>query len=157
MRSACARRIVFLSLFAVFAIPAYAQQTGAIAGKVTDTSGGVLPGVTIEARSNVLPTPRVTSTGPNGEYRMPALPPGTYTVKFELTGMQTVSAAGARAAWPGHDCRRHARRRGSDRGGHRDRGDVARRARFRDDQERRLERADHRRCRSARNIATSSS
>src|SRR5687768_3912621 len=70
---------------------ATAQQTGAIAGKVTDTSGAVLPGVTIEARANVLPTPRVTTSGANGEYRMPALPPGTYTVKFELTGMQSVT------------------------------------------------------------------
>ena len=75
----------------VAAAPAGAQQTGAIAGKVTDTSGAVLPGVTIEARSNILPTPRVTTSGGNGEYRMPALPPGTYTIKFELAGMQTVT------------------------------------------------------------------
>ena len=33
----------------------------------------------------------MTITGANGEFRMPALPPGTYTLKFELTGMQTVS------------------------------------------------------------------
>jgi Carboxypeptidase regulatory-like domain len=82
--------LVLLCLL-VQAATAAAQQTGAIAGKVTDTSGAVLPGVTIEASANVLPTPRVTTSGANGEYRMPALPPGTYTVKFELTGMQTVS------------------------------------------------------------------
>ena len=87
-------RVRVLSFFALLLLSApaiaIAQQTGAIAGKVTDTSGAILPGVTIEARSNVLPTPRLTQTGANGEYRLPALPPGTYTVKFELSGMQTV-------------------------------------------------------------------
>ena len=82
---------LFLLLCLLVPAAATAQQTGAIAGKVTDTSGAVLPGVTISASSNVLPTPRVTTSGPGGDYRMPALPPGTYTLKFELSGMQTVS------------------------------------------------------------------
>jgi hypothetical protein len=72
-------------------VPAFAQQTGAISGKVTDSSSGVLPGVTVEARGDVLPAPRVTVTGDAGEYRLPALPPGTYTVTFTLAGMQTVT------------------------------------------------------------------
>jgi hypothetical protein len=70
---------------------ASAQQTGTIVGKVLDTGGLVLPGVTVEARSNVLPTPRTTVTGGAGEFRMPALPPGTYTVEFTLSGMATVT------------------------------------------------------------------
>ncbi len=79
----------FLALIlAVYAAPAYAQQTGSIVGKVVDSGGGVLPGVTVEASSSVLPTPRTTVSGANGEYRLPALPPGDYTVKFELAGMQ---------------------------------------------------------------------
>lgn len=69
---------------------AAAQQTGTINGKVSDASGLVLPGVTVEARSDVLPAPRVTTTGGAGEYRMPALPPGRYTVEFTLAGMTTV-------------------------------------------------------------------
>ena len=86
-------RALFLFLSGCLLVPivATAQQTGAIAGKVTDTSGAVLPGATVAASSNVLPTPRVTTTGANGEYRMPALPPGTYTLKFELSGMQAVT------------------------------------------------------------------
>ena len=84
-------RFLFLSGCLLVPIVATAQQTGAIAGKVTDTSGAVLPGATVAASSNVLPTPRVTTTGANGEYRMPALPPGTYTLKFELSGMQAVT------------------------------------------------------------------
>ena len=71
--------------------PALAQQTGTIVGKVMDSGGAVLPGVTIEATSSVLPTPRTTVSGPNGEFRLPALPPGDYSVKFELSGMQTVT------------------------------------------------------------------
>jgi hypothetical protein len=67
----------------------FAQQTGAIQGKVTDNTGGVLPGVTVEARSDVLPAPRVTTTDSSGRYQLPQLPPGQYTVTFTLSGMQT--------------------------------------------------------------------
>ena len=80
-----------LLCLALTAAPALAQQTGAISGKVVDASGGVLPGVTVEARSDVLPTPRVTTTGAAGDYRLPALPPGNYTLTFVLSGMQNVT------------------------------------------------------------------
>jgi hypothetical protein len=75
----------------VSVVSASAQQTGAIVGKVVDSSGGVLPGVTVEARAGVLPTPRVTTTGADGEYRLQALPPGDYTLTFVLSGMQDVT------------------------------------------------------------------
>ncbi|MGH9311251.1 MAG: carboxypeptidase regulatory-like domain-containing protein, partial [Vicinamibacterales bacterium] len=82
----------FLILFcALCALPAEAQQTGALSGRVTDTGGGVLPGVTVEARSALLPTPRVTVTEGTGDFRLPALVPGTYTVTFTLSGMQTAT------------------------------------------------------------------
>jgi hypothetical protein len=68
----------------------YAQQTGALGGRVADASDLALPGVTVEARADVLPAPRVAITEANGEYRMPALPPGNYTITFTLGGMQTV-------------------------------------------------------------------
>jgi hypothetical protein len=73
------------------AIPLFGQQTGEISGKVTASDGSALPGVTVEARSPVLPQPRVTVTGRNGEYRLPALLPGSYTLKFDLSGMQSVT------------------------------------------------------------------
>ena len=82
------RTLTFLFL-ALSAVPAVAQQTGSIQGKVTDTGGGVLPGVTVEARSSVLPGPRVTVTSGDGSYQLPALPPGEYTLTFTLDGMQT--------------------------------------------------------------------
>jgi hypothetical protein len=80
--------LAFLVL-ASAAVPAFAQQTGSIQGKVTDPQGAVLPGVTVEARSNVLPGPRVTVTSGDGTYQLPALPPGEYTLTFTLDGMQT--------------------------------------------------------------------
>src|SRR5262249_3758030 len=69
------------------------QQTGSIQGKVADTSGAVLPGVTVEAKSNVLPSPRTAVSGSDGIYQLAALPPGHYTVTFTISGFQPVSRA----------------------------------------------------------------
>jgi hypothetical protein len=86
------RSRIFLALIALLiTVPLLAQQTGAISGKVTATDGSALPGVTVEARSNVLPQPRVTTSDSNGDYRLPALIPGSYTLTFSLSGMQTVT------------------------------------------------------------------
>ena len=84
------RTLLCLSL-AALALPLFAQQTGSISGKVTATDGSSLPGVTVEARSNVLPQPRVTTTDEAGQYRLPQLIPGSYTLTFSLAGMQTVT------------------------------------------------------------------
>jgi hypothetical protein len=58
---------------------------------VATTDGSFLPGVTVEARSTVLPQPRVTVTSETGEYRLPLLPVGRYTVTFSLAGLETVT------------------------------------------------------------------
>jgi hypothetical protein len=81
-----------LSVLAVMlmATAVFAQQTGSISGKVT-SDNQALPGVTVEASSNVLPQARTTVTDSNGEYRMPQLIPGSYTLTFTLAGMQTVT------------------------------------------------------------------
>jgi hypothetical protein len=78
-------------LLATFSLPLLAQQTGVLSGKVTATDGSLLPGVTVEATSDVLPGPRATVTDARGEYRLPALPPGSYKVQFNLAGMQSVT------------------------------------------------------------------
>jgi len=80
-------------VFLLLLIPAaaFAQQTGSIQGKVVDTSGAVLPGVTVEAKSNVLPSSRTTVSGSDGIYVMPLLPPGHYTLTFTLSGFQTLT------------------------------------------------------------------
>jgi hypothetical protein len=73
-------------------LPAIAFAQGStIAGVVKDTSGAVLPGVTVEAASDVLiEKVRSAVTDGTGSYRILALPPGTYSVTFSLTGFSTV-------------------------------------------------------------------
>jgi hypothetical protein len=85
------RTVSLLTSAILVSATAFAQQTGSIQGKLTDNSGGVLPGVTVEARSDVLPGPRVTVTDGTGRYQLPQLPPGDYTVTFTLSGMQTAT------------------------------------------------------------------
>src|ERR1043166_8523243 len=85
-------RRLFCCLVLIFASTSlFAQQTGALHGKVTASDGSALPGVTVEAKSNVLPQPRVTVTDANGDYRLPQLQPGAYTLTFTLSGMQTAT------------------------------------------------------------------
>ncbi|MBP6715783.1 MAG: TonB-dependent receptor [Acidobacteria bacterium] len=90
MYSRVTRSLLFL-LMVFIAMPAFAQQTGTISGKVVDQSGASMPGVTVEARSTVLPGPRTSVTSSNGSYQLAALPPGDYTVAFTLSGMQAVN------------------------------------------------------------------
>lgn len=66
------------------------ELRGRIDGVVSDTSGGVLPGVTVTVSGPALIQPQTVVTGVEGTYRFPALPTGTYAVVFELGGFQTV-------------------------------------------------------------------
>src|SRR5690349_17872450 len=59
-----------------------------LTGPVKDAQGAVLPGVTVTATSPALIGTQVAVTEANGSYQFPALPPGTYTLKFELSGFQ---------------------------------------------------------------------
>src|SRR5438045_9219485 len=66
-------------------------QTSAIAGVVKDTSGAVLPGVTVEAASPALiEKVRSAVTDGSGQFKITALRPGTYTVTFTLPGFSVV-------------------------------------------------------------------
>jgi hypothetical protein len=67
-----------------------ASTTGSIQGKVADSSGGVLPGVTVSATSPSSMGIQTSVSDTSGNYRFPALPPGTYTVTFELPGFNTL-------------------------------------------------------------------
>src|SRR6266851_6632529 len=67
----------------------------AISGTVTDTSGSVLPGVTVEARSPALiEQVRTALTNGAGQYQIVDLRPGTYSVTFTLTGFGTLVREG---------------------------------------------------------------
>jgi len=63
-----------------------AGQTGSISGRVADENGGPLPGVAVEASGPAISAARVGVTGGDGAYRLDALPAGSYSVAFRLTG-----------------------------------------------------------------------
>ena len=89
---------VLIRLLVVMAIVGAAPSLAtaqSLAGTVRDTSGAVLPGVTIEASSPALITKvRTGVTDDTGQYRIPDLPPGTYKVTFTLPGFATVVREG---------------------------------------------------------------
>jgi hypothetical protein len=74
-----------------------AAQDASITGRVTDESGGVMPGVTVTATSPALQVPSVIAvTDEKGEYRLTPLPIGTYQVEYTLSGFQAVRHEGIR-------------------------------------------------------------
>ena len=84
-------------LIAVPAQRATAQvssTTGAIIGTVSDNTKAVIPGVTVTVAGSASMGVRTAVTGPDGEYRIPNLNPGIYTVTFELEGFGTVKREG---------------------------------------------------------------
>ena len=84
------RLAVFLALVLVSAL-AFAQGTNSnLTGTVKLENNG-LPGVTITISSPALQGTRTAVSDVNGNYNFPALPPGQYTVKFEMESMQTVT------------------------------------------------------------------
>jgi hypothetical protein len=77
-------------LWLSLAMPVSAQETrGSIEGVIKDTSGAVLPGVTVEARSPALVGVQSTVSDATGAYRFPSLPPGKYEVTAALQGFTT--------------------------------------------------------------------
>jgi hypothetical protein len=85
-----------LVLAVVVAAPdiAFAQTSG-IAGVVKDTTGAVMPGVTVEASSPALiEQVRTVTTDTQGQYKIVDLRPGTYTVTFTLPGFSTIKREG---------------------------------------------------------------
>ena len=88
-------RQVACSLFLVLVAAAAGwAQDAVIGGKVTDPSGAVLPGVDLTLTSTAVIGGRSAVTDEQGAYRFGLLPPGTYTVKFELPGFATVVREG---------------------------------------------------------------
>ncbi len=81
----------FVLGLAVALLPVAAHAQASIAGVVTDASGAVLPGVTVEASSPALiEKARTVASDGSGRYRIEALRPGAYVVTFTLTGFTTV-------------------------------------------------------------------
>jgi hypothetical protein len=70
---------------------AQGNPTGTVAGRVTGQDGAALPGVTVTASSANLQGPRAVVTNAVGDYIIPFLPPGEYTLTYELQGFQGAS------------------------------------------------------------------
>src|ERR1700737_2228865 len=91
------RRIrgILLGVIGLLFLPALASAQSAIVGLITDDSGGVLPGVTVEASSPALIEGSKTAvTDGQGRYRIVQLRPGVYRMRFSLTGFSEVIREG---------------------------------------------------------------
>ena len=73
---------------------AFAQVGGSISGTVKDSSGGVMPGVTVTATNTVLGTMFTTVTDGQGLYSFPKLPVAKYDVTFQLEGFKPQKRTG---------------------------------------------------------------
>src|SRR5688572_5176641 len=90
-RSSWPLQVVLVSLL----LPAAAYAQATITGVVKDSSGGVLPGATVEAASPALiEKVRSAVTDDNGQYRIVDLRPGTYSVTVALQGFNALKREG---------------------------------------------------------------
>jgi hypothetical protein len=93
MKRALPRGVAIWLCLALWPVAAFAQAS--ITGIVKDSSGAVLPGVTVEASSPALiEKSRSAVTDNSGQYQIVQLLPGTYTVTFTLQGFNTYKRAG---------------------------------------------------------------
>jgi hypothetical protein len=93
MRALVTGSFVIAAVLLLFSSPAYSQ--GAVAGIVRDSSGAILPGVSVEAASPALiEKTRAVVTDSSGQYRIVDLEPGTYSVTFTLSGFTTIKRDG---------------------------------------------------------------
>jgi hypothetical protein len=82
------RFTVLLAVLALLAVPMFGATTGTIAVTATDSTGAVLPGVTIEAASPVQIGTRTAVTDSRGQAILAGMTPGRYTIKGSLSGFQ---------------------------------------------------------------------
>src|SRR5262245_9290104 len=95
MPSGALERALAVVIVVLSPVVAVAQTTGAIAGEVKDTSGAVLPGVTVEVASAALIEKiRTAVTDGSGNYKSVDLRPGAYSITFSLTGFATAKREG---------------------------------------------------------------
>ncbi|HEY0592058.1 MAG TPA: TonB-dependent receptor, partial [Thermoanaerobaculia bacterium] len=82
--------LILLVLLGTLSLLAQGVQTSSLIGTVTGPDGSPLPGVTVTATSPAFMGERQTWTAANGDYIIRGLPPGMYTVRFAMDGMQRV-------------------------------------------------------------------
>jgi hypothetical protein len=76
-------------VFSLALAPSALAQNAQITGLAKDSSGAIIPGATVTARNVENGLTRVAVTDGAGEYRLPSLPPGRYSVSTELSGFST--------------------------------------------------------------------
>ena len=82
-------------LFATLTSTAVYAQNAQISGIIKDQTGAILPGVTVTARNVETGLSRSAVSQTAGEFRIPALPPGTYTVIWHVTSVDTHKTKGS--------------------------------------------------------------
>jgi len=82
--------LAVLAVVALLPAAARAQAVGAVTGVVTDDSGAVVPGVSVEATNAGTGLVRTAVTDADGRFDLPQLQPGRYNVKASLSGFRTV-------------------------------------------------------------------
>lgn len=82
-------RVFTSAILGVLALPAFAQTFGEITGKVTDASGAAAPEAAVIATNNSNNASRRTVSTVTGDYSLPSLAPGTYSVRVEKPGFKT--------------------------------------------------------------------
>jgi outer membrane receptor protein involved in Fe transport len=80
-------------VFVMVAVPALAQSTAVLQGKVTDPKGAVIPNATILVRNEATSLERTAQTDGEGNYQVAALPVGKYRVEVKAPGFQTATAS----------------------------------------------------------------
>src|SRR3954469_20179388 len=95
MRRGLLARVFVLVLASLAMLPCAVFAQSGIAGVVKDATGGVLPGVTVEASSDALiERTRSVVTDGEGQYRIVDLRPGLYELSFSLAGFNAVRRTG---------------------------------------------------------------
>ena len=83
--------LVAVAIATATASTAAQEFRGTITGRVADVSGGVLPGVAVTVTNTATGVALATTTNESGNYTVPYLTPGTYTVAFELMGFKKIA------------------------------------------------------------------
>ncbi len=95
-------RLLLLGILLTFmgSTATLAQTTASIQGTVTDASGAAVAGAKVSVKSQALGIERTTQTNSSGDYEVPALPPGTYSVEVQMRGFTTeVANSTAATLW----------------------------------------------------------
>jgi hypothetical protein len=94
MKAKCKLSVIVYMLASTPFLMAQTVSTGALQGTVTDSSGAVIPNATVTLASATTGQVRTATTGGDGAFRFPLVPPGTYSLKFAVNGFKGAEATG---------------------------------------------------------------